>query len=204
MRFGPENVEFVTAANELYSGNGLIVVVSGSDNTAVTLQDPTGQVWSRMLGRLQTYTYTVTAVGDDLTGYKITSNKPVSVFSGTQFNKVLGYGKDALYVSLPPVAFWGTMHFIPAVLERPQPQGHALRVISLERTEVRDLAGGMITTLDAQEFYESGPDDHGDVGGGIECSRPCLVIQYVLAYNYDSSDVDASMRVVPGVDSYTK
>ena len=80
VHFGSRNVQFVTAANELYEGTGHIVIVSAADNTNVTVQDPIGQVWSRTLGRLQTYTHTARSRGDDLTGYIITSNKPVSVF----------------------------------------------------------------------------------------------------------------------------
>ena len=180
VRFGPENIQFVTAANELYATTSSIVVVSGVDNTEVTVQDPTGKVWSRTLGRLQTYTHTVTGRRDDLTGYMINSNKPVSVFSGCRNNRVLGYKEDPMYVSLPPVAFWGTTYFIAPILERHQPAGHATRVIVLGKTEVYDLKGGMITTLNTQEFHESRPVDHGGLGGGIKCSRPCLVVQYVL------------------------
>ena len=202
VRFGHENIQFVTAANELYTNTGSIVAVSGVDNTKVTFQDPTGKVWSRTLGRLQTYTHTVTARRDDLTGYMINSNKPVSLFSGTKNNHVLGYREDPMYVSLPPVAFWGTTYFIAPILERHQPAGHATRVIAIEEMEVRDLKGGMITTLNAQEFHESRPVEHGDVGGGIKCSRPCLVVQYVLGKNYDRGNVDCAMRLVPSVESY--
>ena len=205
MRLGPENIQFLTAANELYVANGYIVVVSGADNTEVTVRDPIGLVWSRTLGRLQTYTYTTTTLGADLTGYMVTSDKPVSVFSGTNFNKLLSYrGQDSMYVSLPPVMFWGTVYFVPSILERPQPQGYALRVIALGLTEVRDLEGGTLAILDTQEVYESRPDDHGDVGGGIECSQPCLVIQYMMGWKYDNSNIDAAMRVVPSVDSCVK
>ena len=201
MRFGPENIQFVTAANELYNQKGFIVIVSGADNTEVTVQDPTGQVWSRTLGRLQTYTYTATV---DLTGYMVSSNKPISVFSGTQYNHVLGYGADPMYVSLPPVAFWGTTYFIAPILERPQPEGHAVRVIAFERTEVHVLEDDMVTILDAQKFYESSHLDHGDAGGGIECNRPCLVVQYLLGRDFDHADVDCAMRLVPSVESYVR
>ena len=202
MRLGPENTQFVAAANELYSKNGSIVIVSGADSTEVTVQDLTGNVWSRTLGSLQTYTYTVAAYGDDLTGYMINSNKPVSVFSGTQYNRVLGYRGDPMYVSLPPVAFWGTTYFIAPILERHQPAGYAIRVIVLEQTEVYDLAGSLLAMLNTQEFYESHPIDHGDVGGGIQCSRPCLVVQYMLGKDYDDSIVDCAMRLVPSMESY--
>ena len=62
----------------------------------------------------------------------------------------------------------------------------------------------MITTLDAQKFYESGPDDHGGMGGGIECSQPCLVVQQLVGVGYDNSGVECAMRLVPGVESYVK
>ena len=206
MRLGPENVNFVTAAKELFMAyNYYIVVVSGSDNTEVTVQDPTAQVWSRTLGRLQTYTHTTATRYDDLTGYIITSNKPVSVFLGTVMNSVLGGdGGDPMYISLPPATFWGTTFFIAPIMERLQPEGHVVRVIALEQTEVRDLVGGMVTTLNAQEFYESRPDDHGNAGGGIKCSRPCLVVQYAAGRMYDASTVDIAMRLVPSVESFVK
>ena len=205
MRFGPENKHFITAANELYLNNGYIVIVSGADNTEVTIQDPTGQIWSRTLNCLHTYTHTATTRGDDLTGYIVRSNKPVSVFSGTEQNKVLGYnGVDSMYVSLPPVAFLGTTYFIVPVMERPRPKGHVIRVIAIEQTEVHDFVAGVVATLNTQEFFECRPSDHGDVGGRIECSRPCLVVQYVTEWDYDNSDVDCAMRLVPSVESYIK
>ena len=138
MRFGSENTQFVTAANEIYKLGryGYIVIVSGADNTEVTIQDPKGQVWSYILDRLQTYTHTATALADDLTGYLINSNKPVSVFSGMESNLVLGYrGRDAMYISLPPSAFLATTYFIPPIMERPRPEAHAVRVIALEATK---------------------------------------------------------------------
>ena len=113
-------------------------------------------------------------------------------------------GKDAMYVSLPPVAYWGTTHFFAPIMERPKPAGHVIRVIALEQTEVRDWVGGMVTTLGPQEFYQSRPDDHGDVGGAIECSRSCLVVQYIVGRLYDNSNANPAMRLVPSVQSYAK
>ena len=205
VRFGPENKKFITAANELYGHKGHIVVVSGDDNTVVTVQDPTGQVWSRTLNRLQTYTYTATAHGDDLTGYMVTTNIPVSVFSGTEHNLVLGYyGADRMYVSLPPVAFWGTTHFIAPIMERSQPKGYAIRVTASEQTEVHDFVAGEAATLNAHEFFECRPSNSSDMGGSVECSRPCLVVQYTMGWTYDESEVDATMRLVPSAESYVK
>ena len=69
---------------------------------------------------------------------------------------------------------------------------------------MRDLVSGIVTTLDTHRFYESRPNNHGDAGGAIECSRPCLVVQYVVGQLHGSSDVDCAMRLVPSVDAYVK
>ena len=205
MRYGPENKKFITAANELYKEKGHIVVVSGADNTVVTVQEPTGEIWSRTLNRLQTYTYTATARGDDLTGYMVTTNTPVSVFSGTEHNCVLGFlGFDRMYVSLTPVVFWGTTHFIAPIMERSRPEGYVIRVIAIEQTEVHDFVTGEVATLNAHEFFECRPSHNSDMGRGVECSRPCLVMQYTMGSKYDNSEVDGAMRIVPSADSYVK
>ena len=201
----PDNKRFLVAANELYGFSQRVVIVSVSDNTNVRIEDRTGNSWSITLERLQTYTYTISTIGEDLSGYRVTTSKPVSVFSGNKLNKVLNYrGADAMYVSLPPVTFWDTIHFIPSILERPLPAGHVVHVIADESTVVTNLVTGSTMTLDAQEHYATQPGDDGGEGMALECSQPCLVVQLIIGRGYDASPFDPSMRIIPGLQSYIR
>ena len=93
------NKRFLAWSYAEYGYPQTIVVVSVSNNTLIRIDDPVGGNWSIVLQHLQTYTYSIIARGNGLTGYRVIASKPVSVFSGSQVSTVLNYDAgDAVYV----------------------------------------------------------------------------------------------------------
>ena len=205
MRITPENTRFIAAT---YGEDGFpqtIVVVSVSNNTIIEIDDLVGGSWSIVLQRLQTYTYTTSNSGKYLSGYRVSASKPVSVFSGSGRSKVLNYiADDAMYVSLPPTAALGKVHFIPSILERNLPDGHLVQVIADEPTDVINLITGSVMGLGAHEYHVSQRGDDGGLGMALECSRSCLVVQITVGRGYDTSKIDPSMRYIPSLESYVR
>lgn len=131
---------------------------------------------------------------EDLTGAHITSDKPVSVFSGNQKTRVGSGGtKDHMCVHLPPVETWG-MEFVTA----PTPSktiGDYFRVIASEDdtdvtiTEKGDynipLAGGYHqVSLASNKHYL------------ITTNKPVMVAQIVKTQT-GSDKGDPSMLIIP-------
>ena len=205
VRITPQNTLFIAVSYEEHGKPQMIVVVSISNNTIIRITNLVGGSWTIALQHLQTYAYTISTKGKDLTGYMVSASKPVSVFSGRKRGQVLNYvGGDAMYVSLPPVSSLGKLHFIPSILERNLPDGYLVQVIAEQPTEVTNLITGSVITLGAREYHTSRLGDDGGEGMALECSQPCLVVQLTVGRTYDASKFDPSMRIIPNIESYIR
>ena len=103
-----------------------VLVVSTEDNTMMNLTvtqpvtirvDDTdtnltaGRQYSFVINRLQTV---YVESEEDLTGTKVVTNKPVSVFSGHEcaFIPATFFGCDYIIEQIPPTTLWGTLHYV--------------------------------------------------------------------------------------------
>lgn len=127
--------EYVYYGMSVYgsSYNSMILIVGTEDNTALKLKVTqttyvatnsysrrrvySGSQYSFTINRLQTM---YIAVRGDLSGTKIVTNKPVSVFSGHQCANVPnGYGNCGYLIEqIPPTTFWGKVHYIAPLATR--------------------------------------------------------------------------------------
>jgi len=189
------------------------VVVATEDGTQVTII-PTTTTFARMvtgfrfanvpytvtLNRGETYLYTSGSSADaigDVTGSRITANRPIAVWGGHRCAAVPASPPcDLIVEQLPPLDSWGTS-FVTMPLARRA--GDTLRIMARTTNTVVSLNGVVITNLNAGRFVEriiSGP-------ARITASQPVLVAQYGHGFTYDNMQYsDSSMALVPPVDQF--
>ncbi|XP_028410633.1 uncharacterized protein LOC114533322 [Dendronephthya gigantea] len=137
----------------------------------------------------------------DMSGTRIFSTKPISVFSGNECANVptdKGYC-DHLVEHIPPVNTWG-QRFITAPLAGRR-GGDFFRIMAANQsTDVR-INGKYIDTLGEGKFIEV--DVSSDRYQYIETSKPCLVVQFSKGQRVDSTYTDPFMVMIPPVEQYT-
>ncbi|XP_064385989.1 IgGFc-binding protein-like [Halichondria panicea] len=149
-------------------------------------------------------TYQIESV-NDLTGTRITSSKPLSVFSGSDCANVpqdINYC-DHLVEQVPPTVTWGSK-FLVASLEG-RYSGERIRVLSARAASVTVNCN---TNVSVSEFQLQ--------SGGrfrefelliesfccIESTSPVLVAQY--AYGGESDGIgDPFMMIIPPIEQFT-
>ena len=125
------------------------------------------------LSRLETFQVEHTS---DLTGSKVTSNKPISVFSGNECANVPRNKRycDHLVEHIPPTNTWG-MRFITAPL-RGRTSGDYFRILSANDSTAIRINGRLVKTLDEGRWMEINvPSSQYQF---IETSNPCLLVQF--------------------------
>ena len=185
-----------------YSLNGdgslLILIVACENDTLVTT--PTD---SFVLQQQQTYQIDSL---DDLTGTRVVSNKPISVFGAHKCADVpVGASCcDHLTEQIPPTVTWGSRFLIASLLGRES--GERIRVIS---------SRGAIFTLNCSSFTSPinyslpSPGDweefeiQADNYCSIKSSSPIYVSQYASGSSVDDRPGDPFAMMVPPIKQYS-
>ncbi|XP_078695240.1 uncharacterized protein LOC144924159 [Branchiostoma floridae x Branchiostoma belcheri] len=135
----------------------------------------------------------------DLTGSKITSDKPVAVFSGNKFKvafDVSGNGGQVVEM-VPPVDTWG-QEFVVIPLNDSIGESK-IRVLAARDDTKVSVTGESAQTLDAGEFWTL------DVPSGqyihVSAAAPVLVVQYRIK-NLNDVPSDSFMMVIPPVSQF--
>jgi hypothetical protein len=172
-------------------------VVATQENTEVTIT-PSVQAGSHAAGVPYTVTlnqgqeYQLQAY-EDLTGTKITSTAPISVFGGNQCADIPdGYAYcDYIVEQDVPDAAWGTS-FLTEPLKTRLNGDYFELVADQNETEVT-LNGNVIAKLNAGEHYSQ------EVEGAGEWSsnKPIELAQYANGTTYDGVMGDPSMTIIP-------
>lgn len=177
-----EHMEFIVTSKQPYSRESAFVVVVATDNTQVTVHQKTSNNYVSQqtvtLNMFDTLTYMSTS---DLTGYRIETDAPVAVQSGSVCDFVGGVGWcDHMCISVPPITNLGLNHYIAPVTVRPEPDAYVVRVVASEDgTDVTDLlTGSLVTTLQQGDYYDQEPTSSTSPAMALACSKPCLVAQY--------------------------
>lgn len=144
-----------------YDGTQVTITTTANTTTSYdgkTIGHAKGQTWSVNLRRGQTYLVQTTGWNygvDDLTGSKVTSNKPIGFLSGHQRAEIEledGNSKDHLIEMLPSTDHWGIEYV--ALPNKTKPvAGSYYRVISAENANTIKINDSSIT-LDAGEYAE--------------------------------------------------
>ncbi|WP_156256575.1 autotransporter domain-containing protein [Sandarakinorhabdus oryzae] len=175
-----------------------ISVQATVDNTTVTFRPPGGVESQVTLNAGQTYMYTATS---NLTGTRVLSSAPVTVFSGNRCTNVpTGIGAcDHIDEQMPSVDKLSSTYLL-AQTPRTGSQGNVYRAVATQDgTELRQN-GAVVATLNNGQFYE------GRVAGGVElvASKPILVAQYLIGQGEANDNTDPAMTIVPGADQWLK
>jgi hypothetical protein len=180
-------------------------VVSIEDNTLVTIT-PSITVGTRIAGVPYTVTMNqgeVYQLGNptmDLTGTKISSDKPVSIFGGHQCANVPVdvSSCDHLVEQIPPSTSWGQSFLTASLATRTA--GDIFRILAAEdATEVR-INGTLVATLNSGEFHEA--DLPSDSYNEIEATGPVLLAQYSKGRLADNTTSDPFMMLIPPFEQF--
>ena len=175
-----------------------ISVQATVDNTHVTFALKSGGTSTVTLNAGQTYMKTA---GADLTGSRITSDQPISVFSGNKCANIPTGNSacDHIVEQMPSVDSLSTSYLI-AQTPRTGTLGNVVRVVATEDNTVVKVDGVTVATLSAGQFYE------GRVAGGkqIDASAKVLVAEYLIGQGQAGANTDPAMTIVPGTDQWLK
>ncbi len=142
---------------------------------------------------------------NDLTGTRITSSKPLSVFSGSDCTLVPQdiFACDHLVEQVPPTVTWGSK-FLVASLEG-RSSGERIRVLSARAASVAVNCNTVVSVSEFQ-LQSGGSFREFEIPinsfCSIESTSPVLVAQY--AYGSVSDGVgDPFMMIIPPIEQFT-
>ncbi len=197
---------YANTIDYVIGGGTNLTLAAASDNTIVTIT-PTVNVGSRTAGvpfsitlnAGQAYTlHTSLPFNADLSGSRVTSTRPVSLFGGNTAASIpQGFAfADHLIEQLPPTETWGSRFLTKPLATRSN--GDTFRFLAQrDQTELR-INGVLVATLDAGQFEERIIDQ----ASLIESSEPILVAQYSNSTQFDGVTSDPFMMLIPPVEQY--
>ncbi len=197
---------YANTIDYVVGGGTNLTLAASEDNTQVTIT-PTvsagvrvaGQPFTITLNEGQAYTlHTSLPFGADMTGTRVTSNKPISLFGGNTAARVPEGvpAADHLIEQLPPLPAWGS-RFATIPLDTRE-GGDTLRIMAQKAgTEVR-INGEQVAILEAGKFYERIETRR----VLIEASAPVLVAQYSNGSAQDGIPSDPFMMLIPPIEQY--
>ncbi len=192
--------DYVVASQNAGFGEGAQITIHATENnTAVTLNPIGGAPVNVVLNEGETYTYNASA---NLTGSRVTTDKPVAVFSGHECAQVPGGVTycDTLVEQMIPVDRLSSSYLLTASEGASiAPRGYDLvRVIATEDNTQVTVGGVVVATINSGQFHEFQlPADSGEF---VETSAPSLVAQYLIGGQ--GAATDPAMSVVPGIDTW--
>ena len=174
--------------------------------TAVTLAP--GQSYTVSLNRLQTFQFDNLL---DLTGSKVTTNKPIAFFSGHECADIpVGVPAcDHLAEQIPPTITWGRFFLSGSFKNRVS--GERYRVIAIENTTVTGHCNPAVEGLHSHSFVinlrGTGSFHEFQIGPNVFCSmqasRPVLLMQFASGAIHETPHYgDPFMMVIPPVEQY--
>ena len=153
-----------------------------------------GIQYSFTLGRLETRSMYTTS---DLSGTKIVSNKPVSVFSGHRYAYVPYHDGNRGYLieQIPPTTSWGTTYYVAPLATR---KSYTIKVLAAHNSTIVKITcngtarsyslsekGHTTRTLDNQEYC------------AIHANKKVLVAQFS-----GKNGEDPSMTLIPATNNF--
>ena len=180
-----------------------ILIVACEDNTVVNTEQST----TITLNRLQTY---LVRSPNDLTGRRITANKPVAFFSNHEcVNVPVGVvACDHLTEQIPPTSTWGRVFLAASLLGRRS--GELFRIVAAQTptnftvnctTFLQPVTYSLTAALNWQEF-EITPSSF----CSITSTAPILVAQFSLGTGRDmigDNIGDPSIMMLPPVEQFS-
>ena len=206
------SIQYLVVSPEPRRNEGIFTVISAYNGTSVAIwkPSPSGYVhWKTVeLNRLDTFTFMEKT---DPSGYKVISNRPVSVQSGSEKERISARMTyiDHMCVSLAPTLYnGGADYYIIPITIRNNPGAYHVKVVAVYNlTVVSDLknSGNHIATLGAGQHLENGPVISGTPVTVLRCSKPCTVMQFNMGPSYDgTANIDAFQMWIPPLHHHIK
>lgn len=185
-------------------GNSEFSVVATQNDTAVTITPsvnggeadtrPAGVPYTVTLNQGQEYQLRATTNPEDLTGTKVTSTAPVSVFGGQQCANIPSnafVACDYVVEQNIPEDAWGTSFLTEPLKTRTHGDDFEL-VADQNETHVK-LNGALVATLNAGQHYSQ------EVEGSSEFTsdKPIQLAQYSNSSSFDGTTGDPFMITIP-------
>ena len=159
-----------------------------------------GRQYSFVINELQTvYIATFT----DLTGTKIVTNKPVSVFSGHECVLIPSTtaGCDHIVEQIPPTALWGNVFYISPLLTR---RSYTIKVLAAyNNTDISLYCNGTTDSICISEGEAIVRTFMFQEYCAIHSTRSILVAQFSHGQLDDDADGDPMMMLIPAKMHYT-
>ena len=199
------SIQYLVVSPEPRRNNGIFTVICAYNGTSVAIwkPSPSGYVhWKTVeLNRLDTFTFMEKT---DPSGYKVISNRPVSVQSGSEKERISARMTyiDHMCVSLAPTLYnGGADYYIIPITIRNNPGAYHVKMVAVYNlTVVSDLknSGNHIATLGAGQHLENGPVISGTPVTVLRCSKPCTVMQFNMGSSYDgTANIDGFQMWIP-------
>ena len=168
-----------------------------------------GGSYTVTLNRLQTFLFHSTL---DLTGSKVTSNKPIAFFSGHECADVpVGVAAcDHLVEQLPPTITWGRQFLVVSSLGKTAGEQYKL-ITSTTTTRVvcycYTSTGGSVSQTFLTTLSGSGRSYEFHIAQNMFCSiqasSPILLVQFAIGAAHEpSNNGDPFMMMIPPVEQY--
>ena len=170
------------------------------DANATTLYP--GREYSFMINRLQTVYLSST---NDLTGTRIVTNKPVSVFSGNGYTGIPWdtYPRSYLIEQMPSTALWGNVYYvIPFANEQSRYAVKILAasecIINVHCTNFTNFNNTSVSLRSGESIFEMFLNNE---TCAIWSVSKILVVQFSIGYQYYNND-GPMMTLVPSTGNY--
>lgn len=191
-------------------------VVTPADGGCAEVYKVTGGVYERVefmhLSRLHVKHFRMD--NGDYTGYFVNSTVPFAVVGGQEcayIPETIQYC-DNIIEMVPPVSQLGTQFIMISPVGRNVSSGYIFRVIGTEdgTTVTGSTTDGKTfsANLSTGDFFqgEAGHMEMVPTITTLECSKPCLVVQYNPGYAYvlETKETDPYMQIIPPLDHWPK
>ena len=205
------------ATNNEWS-DGSVVIVATSDQTILKITVPVSDVqikiknsadWSPLVPDTL-YTYEIqrlqivyiAVLSSDLTGTKVTTNKPVSLFSGHECTFIPSHAQRCgnLMEQFPPIELWGMVYYFAPLASR---TSYTIKIIAAyHSTNVDIYCNNSISShiINAGEFINMTYDNQEFCG--VTANQVVLVTQFSHSYDSDLQG-NPMMTLIPATSHYT-
>ena len=216
---------FAVSSRSIYLGFfGQILLVGNEDSTTVTITPtvnitmaedvqstsspemiiPTGESKSFTLHEFQTVFMTSEILHDDLTGSKITSNKPLTVVTGHRCGNVFtSCCCQHIMGQIPPTVQWGRQFMLSPYKVR---NGQVYKIVASEDNAT--VKHNCINNNDELTLNTSGSfttiETESNTYCYLEANKPVQVVQMAYSTEADNTDGDPTLTVLPPFERFTK
>ena len=215
-----EYTYFAVSVDTFVAADGSIVIVGTADQTMINISVPTSAVikpdnfkdWESLEPGIIYTNYTINRLGiiyiaaftTDLTGTKITTDKPISLFSGHEcaFIPYTIFSCDHLAEQIPPTELWGTVHYFAPLANRTSYMIKIVAAYDFTNIDIycNDILTSDVIMINAGEFINMTYDDQEFCG--VYSDKKVLVAQFSLSY-YTDLQGDPMMTIIPATSHYT-